>query len=95
MPSHHFPEKKRIILEFGTGDIHISCAKLKGTGAELVIFHPTEPRPIGSTAPELHGTECDDFSVGMSFSKSESIDAVIDVLREYQAEKWPKDAQAS
>lgn len=86
MPIEHHLDKNRTMLHFGEGDIHITDAKM---GEEsLVIFHKMEPREIGSSAPELHGTECDDFAVGMTFTKSESIDAVIAVLLEHKAQKF-------
>lgn len=57
-------------------------------GEPLVIFHQMEPREIGSSSPELHGTECDDFAVGMHFTKPESIDAIIAVLTKFKADHF-------
>ncbi len=92
MPIQIIKEKNRTMLHFGTGDIHITDARMdKSEGGEpLVIFHHMEPHPIGSSCPELHGTKCDDFAVGMTFHKSESIDALISVLLDFKSEHFKK-----
>lgn len=92
MPITIIPKNVRTILHFGDGDIHITDAKMKpgdGDGRPLVIFHQMEPHPIGSSVEELHGVECDDFAVGMTFTKPESIDAIIDVLTDFKAKHLP------
>lgn len=91
MPIQIIEDKKRTMLHFGTGDIHITDAQMKDSdgGHPLVIFHQMTPQPIGSSRPELHGTECDDFAVGMTFEKPESIDAIIAVLNDFKAEHFP------
>lgn len=90
MPIEILTEKKRTWIHFGTGDIHIADAKLAG-GPHCVVFHEMTPHEIGSSAPELHGTSCDDFAVGMTFSRPESIDAVIAVLLEFKANHFPSE----
>lgn len=92
MPITIIPKNVRTMLHFGAGDIHITDAKMKqgdGEGSPLVIFHQMEPRPIGSSAPELHGSECDDFAVGMTFTRHESIDAIVAVLNDFKAKHFP------
>lgn len=90
MPIHINVEKKRTMLHFGSGDIHVTDAKMKDSdeGLNLVIFHKMSPRPIGSSDPSLHGTECDDFAVGMTFTCPESIDAIISVLNDFKKDNF-------
>lgn len=92
MPITIIPKNVRTILHFGTGDIHITDAKMQpgdGDGRPLVIFHQMEPHEVGTNAPELHGTSCDDFAVGMTFTRPDSIDAIIAVLTEFKAKHFP------
>lgn len=90
MPIQIIPKNVRTILHFGSEDIHIVAARMHPDNGDhrMVIFHQTEPREIGSGASELDGTFCDDFAVGMTFSKAESIDSVISVLTEFKEKEF-------
>lgn len=85
-------ENKSVKLEFGTGDICVAggYTETKGQRIGLVIFINQEPREIGSPgiikAGEVNLDDYqDDYHVIMTFSKKESIDAIIRKLEEVKS----------
>jgi len=81
----------RIILEFGTGDICIAGGYVETEGENnktgFVIFQDQEPRKIESIGSIKQGeVDLEDYPVVMTFSKKESIDAVISQLE--KAKSW-------
>ena len=70
-------------LEFGTGDIGIASGYTVAEGeteSVFVVFDNQDPRKIGNGSSIATGYVFDDYPVVMTFTKKESIDAVIEEL---------------
>ena len=81
-------------LEFGTGDIGIASGHTvveEETESVFVVFDNQEPRKIGRGSSIVTGyVSLDDYPVVMTFTKRESINAVIEELekaKSYMEEK--------
>lgn len=76
--------EEQVELRFGNGDISIAggytrCEKIKG----FVVFENQESREIGSPGITKKGEiDLNDYEVVMTFSKKESIDALIGQLEQ-------------
>lgn len=72
----------QIELEFGKGDIHIvSSSTVDGSIGYVAFENQNPPRPIGKNTDGI-GKEFDpsEYPIIMSFTKTESIDALIGEL---------------
>ena len=71
--------KKQTKLEFGKGDICIAGGYTTGDKVKgFVVFENQDPRRIGSPGVTKKGEiDLNDYDVIMTFSKKESIDALI------------------
>lgn len=88
MPFHHIPEKSRIVAEFGTGDININTAT-QPNGEKFVLLVEQSPQEIGTDSNSFNcGDECDDYKIGLFFTKPQSIDALISVLEKHKSDKF-------
>lgn len=75
--------KEQVKLEFGNGDICIAGGYIDGEDKKtgFVIFVNQEPREIGSVGVIKSGeVDLEEYPIIMTFSKKESIDAVIGQL---------------
>lgn len=76
-------EKPNAILEFGTGDICIASGYIEDEGYGIVGFVNQTAREIGEVGDIKAGRhEVEEFEVMMEFSKVESIDVLIEKLKE-------------
>jgi len=74
--------KNNVILEFGTGDINLISAISVVDGVGMVGFRNQEPREIGTVGDSTEFIEMTELPILMAFNKIESIDVVIDSLKE-------------
>lgn len=80
--------KSCIILHFGEGDIGISDATPAEEGSKpMLVFNTIKSQPVGAI---VDGIELKEFSVGMTFPKPESIDAMINHLVSFRAAHFPE-----
>lgn len=75
--------KGKAKMEFGTGDIRMTSALSNGIGALCCITQ--EPHEIGERVPVEDSWNVDQAEVILTFTKPESIDALIDELRDVRA----------
>lgn len=76
-------DKPNAILEFGTGDICIASGYSDNREYGMVSFKNQKSREIGSEGDIKNGLHYDEeFDVKMSFTKTESIDVLIEKLKE-------------
>ena len=75
--------KGKAKLEFGTGDIQMTSALSNGIGALCCITQ--EPHEIGERVPVEDSWNVDQAEVVLTFTKPESIDALIDELQDVRA----------
>lgn len=75
--------KGKAKMEFGTGDIRMTGVLSNGVGALCCITQ--EPHKIGEKVPVEDGWNVEQAEVIMTFTKPESIDALIDELRDVRA----------
>ena len=75
-------DNEQVKLEFGTGDISIAGGYTTGDEVKgFVVFENQEARDIGSPGITKKGeVDLNNYSVVMTFSKKESIDALIGQL---------------
>lgn len=86
--------KDKAKLEFGTGDIRVTGCFSYGTGALCMITQ--EPHEIGSKAPVEDTWSVDEAQVIMTFTKPESIDALIAELQDvkmFMKGEFPEDGR--
>ena len=74
--------EEQVKLEFGSGDISIAGGYTTGDEIKgFVVFENQEARDIGSPGITKKGeVDLNDYKVVMTFSKKESIDALIGQL---------------
>lgn len=75
--------KGKAKLEFGTGDIRMTGCQSYGVGALCMITQ--EPHEIGSKAPVSDTWSVNEAQVIMTFTKTESIDALIAELQDVKS----------
>lgn len=78
-------DNEQVRLEFGSGDICIAGGYTENEDSKtgFVIFTNQEPREIGSVGVIKSGeVDLEEYPIIMTFSKKESIDAVIKQLEE-------------
>lgn len=75
--------KGKAKMEFGSGDIRMTGALSNGIGALCCITQ--EPHEIGEKAPVEDEWNADQAEVILTFSKTDSIDALIAELRDVKA----------
>lgn len=75
--------KGKAKMEFGTGDIRITGALSKGIGALCCITQ--EPHGIGEKVPVEDTWNTDQAEVILTFTRTESIDALIAELQDVKA----------
>lgn len=81
-------------LEFGTGDIRMTGCFSHDTGALCMITQ--EPHEIGSKAPVHDTWSVNEAQVIMTFTKTESIDALIAELQDvkkFMNGEFPEDGR--
>ncbi|HZK01028.1 MAG TPA: hypothetical protein VFC79_13505 [Tissierellaceae bacterium] len=77
--------EEQVKLEFGNGDICIAGGYINGEDKKtgFVIFTNQEPREVGSVGVIKSGeVDLEEYPIVMTFSKKESIDAVIGQLEQ-------------
>ncbi|MDI9208103.1 hypothetical protein MT361_05995 [Clostridium butyricum] len=84
-------DDKQIDLEFGTGDICVNGGRFLDENNKIVgmvAFSDQAPREIDDIGDVKAGQECKvgDFPVIMTFTKPESIDVVINQLKQAKAD---------
>lgn len=75
--------KGKAKLEFGTGDIRMTAALSNGVGALCCITQ--EPHEIGEKVPVSDSWNVEQAETIFTFTKVESIDALIDELKDVRA----------
>ncbi|HBZ23018.1 MAG TPA: hypothetical protein DEO47_01375 [Dorea longicatena] len=75
--------KGKAKMEFGTGDIRMTGALSGGIGALCCITQ--EPHEIGEKVPVEDSWDVDQAEVILTFTKTESIDALIAELQDVKA----------
>lgn len=75
--------KGKAKLEFGTGDIRMTSALSKDIGALCCITQ--EPHEIGEKVPVEEGWGVKKAEVILTFTRKESIDALMDELKDLRA----------
>ncbi|MFR6521087.1 MAG: hypothetical protein ACLUPZ_03410 [Lachnospiraceae bacterium] len=75
--------KGKAKMEFGLGDIRMTGALSNGIGALCCITQ--EPHKIGEKVPVENEWNADQAEVILTFSKTDSIDALIAELRDIKA----------
>jgi hypothetical protein len=86
--------KGKAKLEFGTGDIRMTGCLSYDTGALCMITQ--EPHEIGSKAPVKDAWSVNEAQVIMTFTKTESIDALIAELQDvkkFMLGEFPEDGR--
>ncbi|MGL4875160.1 MAG: hypothetical protein ACRC30_10985 [Clostridium sp.] len=78
-------DEEKAIMEFGEGDIGINTYVRLDIEEKGIIFYNQEKRNVGEMA-DLRAGECtsniDDYPVKMVFNKIESVDVVINMLKD-------------
>ena len=77
----------KVSMNFGSGDIGFNSGVMNvdnDSQIGIIVFYNQQPREIGSLGDIPAGVtvDLDDFPVMMSFTKSKSIDVLIDALLE-------------
>lgn len=78
-------DNEKAIMTFGTGDIGINTYIRTDIDEKGIIFYNQKPRRIGAIADIKANTiveNINDYPVKMIFSKTESINVVIEMLEE-------------